>query len=67
MKRVPFHKTPAALLAVLFGIEREPGVLDGGKISPDGAGVAVFLRGEFSYSGAMFSGLDGPQNAPLPG
>ena len=42
-------------------------LLDGGKISPDGAGVAAFLLGELGHSGAVFLGLDGPQNSPLSG
>jgi hypothetical protein len=67
MKREPLHKTPVALLAVLFGIEREPCLLDSCEISPDGAGVAVFLLGKLGYSGPMVSGLNSPQNAPLSG
>ena len=67
MKRVAIDKAEAALLAVLFGIEGEPGLLDGGQISPDGAGAADFLLGELGHSGPVVSGPHGPQNAPLPG
>ncbi len=67
VKGVALHKAEAALLAIFFRIEGEPCFLDGGKISPDGAGVAVFLLGELGHSGPMVSGLDGPQNAPLSG
>jgi len=67
VKRVPLDKPPAALLAVFLGIEGESGVLDRCEISPDGAGVAAFLLGALGHSAAMFSGLTGPQNAPLSG
>jgi hypothetical protein len=67
VKPVAFDKAPAAFLTVLFRIEKETYVLDGCKISPDGAGVAVFLSGELSYSGPLISGLNGPQNTPLSG
>ena len=42
------------------------GRLDGGQIAPDGPGVAVFFCGKFSHSDALFPGLNGPQNTPLP-
>jgi len=61
MKRVALHKAPAALLAILFGIERETCFLDGGEISPDGAAVTAFLLGALSHSRAMFWGLNGPK------
>ena len=65
MKGIALHKAEAALLTVFFGIEGKACFLDGGKISPDRAGVAVFLLGELGYSGPLFSGLNGPQNSPL--
>jgi hypothetical protein len=52
---------------VSFRIEGEYGLLDGSKISPDGATVAAFLSSEVSYGDLMVSGLDGPQDLPLSG
>ena len=61
MKGVALHKTPAALLAVFLGIEGETGVLDGSKISPDGAVMAALWSSELGHSDPMVSGLNGPQ------
>ena len=40
--------------------QKELRILGGSEISPYGSGVAAFLLGEFSHSGTIFSGLNGP-------
>jgi len=67
LKPVAFDKAPAALVATHFGVERKPCFLDGSEISPDGTRGAVFLCGKLSHSGTLLFGLNGPQDAPLPG
>ena len=64
---VAFDKAPAAFLTVSLRVKGETSCLDSREITRNGTGVAVFFSGKLSHSGALFPGLDGPKDPPLPG